>query len=189
MAAHIARAAVEGVLCGLADCLDALMLHGARPERLLLVGGAVRSQGRASDCTNGVQPASDDSTGRRVRGLRCGTASGLDTDFHTGATSMASSRNTDIPHRSHSIATSTLLRRPQQRLPADQQLTCGKSSPCHQGFRERFSRSEHVFQRSSIPPQVRPRVNASLSLLTAVALGACTEASGRIAPEGSLVSG
>jgi xylulokinase len=41
--AHIARAAVEGVLCGLADCLDALLLHGARPERLLLVGGAVRS--------------------------------------------------------------------------------------------------------------------------------------------------
>ena len=41
--AHIARAAVEGVLCGLADCLDALMLHGARPERLLLVGGAARS--------------------------------------------------------------------------------------------------------------------------------------------------
>jgi sugar (pentulose or hexulose) kinase len=41
--AHIARAAVEGVLCGLADCLDALMLHGARSERLLLVGGAARS--------------------------------------------------------------------------------------------------------------------------------------------------
>ena len=40
---HIARAAVEGVLCGLADCLDALMLRGARPERLLLVGGAARS--------------------------------------------------------------------------------------------------------------------------------------------------
>jgi xylulokinase len=35
--AHIARAAVEGVLCALADCLDALILHGAPPERLLLV--------------------------------------------------------------------------------------------------------------------------------------------------------
>jgi sugar (pentulose or hexulose) kinase len=41
--AHIARAAVEGVLCGLADCLDALLIQGARPERLLLVGGAARS--------------------------------------------------------------------------------------------------------------------------------------------------
>ena len=40
--AHIARAAVEGLLCSLAESLDALMLSGARPERLLLVGGAAR---------------------------------------------------------------------------------------------------------------------------------------------------
>ena len=42
--AHIARAAVEGVLCSLAGSLEALMLRGARPERLLLVGGAARSE-------------------------------------------------------------------------------------------------------------------------------------------------
>lgn len=42
--AHIARAAVEGVLCNLAGSLEALMQHGARPERLLLVGGAARSE-------------------------------------------------------------------------------------------------------------------------------------------------
>jgi xylulokinase len=42
--AHIARAAVEGILCSLAQSLEALMLHGARPERLLLVGGAARSE-------------------------------------------------------------------------------------------------------------------------------------------------
>jgi xylulokinase len=42
--AHIARAAVEGILCSLAESLQALMLHGARPERLLLVGGAARSE-------------------------------------------------------------------------------------------------------------------------------------------------
>jgi xylulokinase len=42
--AHIARAAVEGILCSLAENLEALMLHGARPERLLLVGGAARSE-------------------------------------------------------------------------------------------------------------------------------------------------
>jgi xylulokinase len=42
--AHIARAAVEGMLCCLAESLEALMLHGAQPERLLLVGGAARSE-------------------------------------------------------------------------------------------------------------------------------------------------
>ena len=42
--AHLARAAVEGLLCGLADGLDALQRHGARIERVLLVGGGARSQ-------------------------------------------------------------------------------------------------------------------------------------------------
>jgi xylulokinase len=42
--AHIARAAVEGMLCSLAEGLEALMLRGARAERLLLVGGAARSE-------------------------------------------------------------------------------------------------------------------------------------------------
>ncbi|WP_188188767.1 xylulokinase [Nonomuraea sp. SYSU D8015] len=39
--AHLARAAIEGMLCGLADALDALAL---RPERVLLIGGAARSE-------------------------------------------------------------------------------------------------------------------------------------------------
>ncbi|MFI7701963.1 xylulokinase [Nonomuraea sp. NPDC049480] len=39
--AHLARAAIEGMLCGMADALDAL---GLRPERVLLIGGAARSQ-------------------------------------------------------------------------------------------------------------------------------------------------
>src|SRR4051812_11182359 len=42
--AHLARAAVEGLLCGLADGLDALEAHGARIERVLLVGGGARSE-------------------------------------------------------------------------------------------------------------------------------------------------
>src|SRR5205823_5869799 len=42
--AHLARAAVEGVLCGLADGLDALVAHGARVGRILLVGGGARSE-------------------------------------------------------------------------------------------------------------------------------------------------
>jgi xylulokinase len=39
--AHLARAAVEGMLCGLADGLDAL---GLEPRRLLLIGGGARSE-------------------------------------------------------------------------------------------------------------------------------------------------
>jgi xylulokinase len=42
--AHLARASVEGLLCGLADGLDALREQGARVERVLLVGGGARSR-------------------------------------------------------------------------------------------------------------------------------------------------
>ncbi|GAA3766358.1 xylulokinase [Micromonospora maritima] len=41
--AHLARAAVEGLLCGLADGLDALLAQGARADRIILVGGGARS--------------------------------------------------------------------------------------------------------------------------------------------------
>jgi xylulokinase len=41
--AHIARAAVEGLLCGLADALDALVAAGVAVQRALLVGGGARS--------------------------------------------------------------------------------------------------------------------------------------------------
>ncbi len=43
-AAQLARATVEGLLCGLADGLDALVGQGARVERVLLVGGGARSE-------------------------------------------------------------------------------------------------------------------------------------------------
>ncbi|GAA2376729.1 xylulokinase [Nonomuraea africana] len=39
--AHLARAAVEGMLCGLADALEAL---GLTPDRVLLIGGGARSE-------------------------------------------------------------------------------------------------------------------------------------------------
>jgi xylulokinase len=42
--AHVARAAIEGLLCGLADGLDALVGQGVRVERVLLVGGGARSE-------------------------------------------------------------------------------------------------------------------------------------------------
>jgi xylulokinase len=41
--AHLARAAVEGVLCGLADAVDAILAQGARCRRVLLIGGGARS--------------------------------------------------------------------------------------------------------------------------------------------------
>ncbi|MEZ6038546.1 MAG: xylulokinase [Planctomycetota bacterium] len=42
--AHFARAAIEGLLCGLADGLDAMREHGVTPRRVLLVGGGARSE-------------------------------------------------------------------------------------------------------------------------------------------------
>ncbi|MGH3763009.1 xylulokinase [Actinophytocola sp.] len=41
--AHQARAAVEGMLCGLADAVDALVAQGVRVDRVLLIGGGARS--------------------------------------------------------------------------------------------------------------------------------------------------
>jgi xylulokinase len=42
--AHLARAAVEGLLCGLGDGLDALVEQGVQVSRLLLIGGGARSE-------------------------------------------------------------------------------------------------------------------------------------------------
>jgi xylulokinase len=42
--ANLARAAVEGMLCGLADGLDALRGQGVRVGRVLLIGGGARSR-------------------------------------------------------------------------------------------------------------------------------------------------
>jgi xylulokinase len=41
--ANLARAAVEGMLCGLADGIDALRAVGVPVDRVLLIGGAARS--------------------------------------------------------------------------------------------------------------------------------------------------
>jgi xylulokinase len=43
-AAHLARAAIEGMLCALADGLDALVAQGATVSRVILIGGAARSE-------------------------------------------------------------------------------------------------------------------------------------------------
>jgi xylulokinase len=41
---NLARAAVEGMLCGMADAIDALRDTGAEVRRVLLIGGAARSE-------------------------------------------------------------------------------------------------------------------------------------------------
>lgn len=50
--AHLARATVEGLLCGLADGLDALVDQGMTVRRILLVGG-----GAASEAVRTLAPA------------------------------------------------------------------------------------------------------------------------------------
>ncbi|MDQ4086172.1 MAG: xylulokinase [Actinomycetota bacterium] len=42
--AHLVRAAVEGMLCALADAVEALHDSAGRPRRILLIGGAARSE-------------------------------------------------------------------------------------------------------------------------------------------------
>jgi xylulokinase len=42
--ANLARAAIEGLLCGLADGLDALVTQGVAVERVILIGGGARSE-------------------------------------------------------------------------------------------------------------------------------------------------
>ncbi|MGA9873888.1 MAG: FGGY-family carbohydrate kinase, partial [Rhodococcus sp. (in: high G+C Gram-positive bacteria)] len=42
-AGHLARAAVEGLLCGLADGIDALRAQGIETRRVLLIGGGAKS--------------------------------------------------------------------------------------------------------------------------------------------------
>ena len=42
--AHLARAAVEGLVCSLADGLDALRAHGIEAERVFLIGGGAQSE-------------------------------------------------------------------------------------------------------------------------------------------------
>lgn len=43
-AAHLARAAVEGMLCALADGIDALIAQGTEVNRVILIGGGARSE-------------------------------------------------------------------------------------------------------------------------------------------------
>lgn len=41
---NLARASIEGVLCSLAEGLDAVMAQGVKPERVMLIGGSAQNQ-------------------------------------------------------------------------------------------------------------------------------------------------
>ncbi|MCU1582690.1 MAG: xylulokinase [Microbacteriaceae bacterium] len=45
---NLARAAIEGLLCGLADGLDAVRAQGVEPHRVLLIGGAAQNEAVAT---------------------------------------------------------------------------------------------------------------------------------------------
>jgi xylulokinase len=45
---NLARAAIEGLLCGLADGLDAVRAQGVEPHRVLLIGGAAQNDAVAT---------------------------------------------------------------------------------------------------------------------------------------------
>jgi xylulokinase len=49
--ANIARSAYEGMLCGLADAVDALVDVGVKPGRIMLVGGAAANSAVAQIAT------------------------------------------------------------------------------------------------------------------------------------------
>jgi len=46
--ANLARAAIEGMLCGLADGLDAIRAQGVEAKRILLIGGAAQNEAVAT---------------------------------------------------------------------------------------------------------------------------------------------
>ena len=55
--AHLARAAVEGLLCGLADALDAVEARGVQVERVHLIGGGSRSEALRQIAPSDLRPS------------------------------------------------------------------------------------------------------------------------------------
>ena len=54
---NLARAAIEGMLCGLADGLDAIRAQGVEAHRILLIGGAAQNEAVADDRRPGLRPS------------------------------------------------------------------------------------------------------------------------------------
>jgi len=70
--AYVARAAVEGLLCGLADGMDAMVEQGVAIQRVILVGGGARSSaGYASLGNVAERPPPFTGAGTRVALCSC----------------------------------------------------------------------------------------------------------------------
>ena len=104
---HLARATVEGLLCGLADGLDALVGQGARVERVLLIGGGARSEAlrRIAPAVLGhpvvVPPAGEyvaDGAARQAAWLLAGGDSPPSWEL-TGSRSYAADPTPEVRHR------------------------------------------------------------------------------------------
>ena len=74
---HLARAAFEGMLCGLADALDVLRGRGVEVRRVFLLGAAAGAARRAGGGARAVRDAGRRAAARRLRGDRRGPAGGL----------------------------------------------------------------------------------------------------------------
>lgn len=74
---HLARAFVEGMLCGLADAIEALAAEGVPVRRVLLIGGGARSAAVRAIAPQVFRPPGGGARGERVRGRRCRPAGGV----------------------------------------------------------------------------------------------------------------
>ena len=74
---HLARAAFEGMLCGLADALDVLRGRGVQVRRVFLLGSAGELPGGAGDGGGALRGAGGGAGPGGLRGARGGPAGGL----------------------------------------------------------------------------------------------------------------
>ena len=76
--AHLVRAAVEGMLCGLADAVAPLEAAGVTPRRIVLIGGAARSAAVQRIAAGALRAAGRAARAGRVRRPRRGAAGRVD---------------------------------------------------------------------------------------------------------------
>ncbi len=108
--AHLARAAVEGLLCGLADGLDAMVGQGVRPERVILVGGGARSEAVRRIAPAILAHPVTVPPRRRVRRRRGGAPGRV--GAHRRAARVDARRNRDLRGRPGACGARAVRRRP-----------------------------------------------------------------------------
>ena len=86
---NLARAAVEAVLCSLADAVDCLRPCGITPRRIVLTGGAARSAAVRAIAPGVFGLPVTVPEAARVRGARRGPPGGLGAGRDAGAPGLA----------------------------------------------------------------------------------------------------